>query len=131
MLLCLQNPAADIAASVAAALAISAKVARDYGTAEDVAAADGWEMLAERAFNYAKKMTHMHADEATCTVSSAGTNCVGSGCSTSGMEEGTDSNVRGVRHLRKFKPSFYIHKKLKSRTTSDFWMNSVLLNHRK
>ena len=88
-------------------------MARDYGSAEDVAAADGWEMLAERAFNYAKKMTHMHADEATCTVSSAGTNCVGSGCSTSGMEEGTNSNVRGVRNLLNFKPSFYTSTKSK------------------
>lgn len=94
----MQNPAADIAASVASALAISAKVAREYGGAEDKTNADRWEMLAERAFNYAKKMTHQHADEATCTVSSASTNCVGSGCSATGIEEGTNNTVRGVCH---------------------------------
>lgn len=99
----MQNPTADIAASVASALAMSAKVARDFGTSEDAASADRWEMLAERAFNYAKNMTHMHADEATCTVSSAATNCIGSGCSATGVDEGTNNTVRGVRFFPLFR----------------------------
>ena len=83
---------------MASALAISAKVAREFGTPEDVASADEWEMLAERAYSYAKTMTHMHADQATCTVSSAGTNCIGAGCSSTGLEEGTNATIRGVKN---------------------------------
>lgn len=76
-----QNPAADIAAQVAAALALSAKVARDHGTAADIAAAARWEERALRAFNYAKGRYDIFDGAATCGKSSALTNCQGSGCS--------------------------------------------------
>ena len=77
----MQNQASDIAAQVAAALALSAKVARDHGTAADRAAAARWEERALRAFNYAKGQYDIFDGAATCGKSSALTNCQGSGCS--------------------------------------------------
>lgn len=87
----MQNPASDIAAQVAAALALSAKVARDHGAAADAAAAARWEELALRAFHYAKGRFDMFDDAASCSNSGAAANCHGSGC----------TGGRGVR-LRAF-----------------------------
>lgn len=76
----MQNPAADIAAQVATALALSAKVARDHGTPADAASANQWETLAQRAYNYAKSQFTALQGAASCSNSPANTNCVGSGC---------------------------------------------------
>jgi hypothetical protein len=74
----MQNPAADVAAQVAAALALSAKLARDHGTADDQAAAVRWEELALRAYTYAKGRNTVGA---SCSNSGARGNCKGTGCS--------------------------------------------------
>ena len=91
----MQNPAADIAAQAAAALALNAKVATEYGTAEDQQMANStWAPKAERAYVYAKKMWEMHGANASCTNSASLTNCIGTGCTT---EELDGDPVRPVR----------------------------------
>lgn len=53
-----------------------------------------WWKKAKAAYTYAKKMTEMHGDEASCTASSAASNCVGTGCQT---EDEYGNPTRGVR----------------------------------
>ena len=82
-----------MAAQVAAALAISAKVSREHNSG-DYGAAVRWLQLAERAYNYAKLGTNAFGANATCTFSTAASNCLGTGCET------VDENgltVEGVR----------------------------------
>ena len=85
-----------MAAQVAAALAMSAKVSREHNAGDDGAAAR-WLALAERAFNYAKRTSHTFGPGAAiCSNSTAASNCLGSGC------EAVDENglpVEGVRAL--------------------------------
>ena len=77
----MQNPAADVAAQAAAALAMSAKVALEHGTPEDQRAANStWAPKAARAYAYAKLMWQRHGNDSSCTVSGANDNCIGSGC---------------------------------------------------
>ena len=85
---------ADIAAQTATALALSAKVLTDHGEPTDASTANRWLRKASAAYNYARKMTAMHGPEATCTASSAATNCVGTGCETI---DTYGNPVRGVR----------------------------------
>lgn len=93
----MQNPAADIAAQAAAALALNSKVALEYGTSADIESANtSWTPKAERAYVYAKRMWEMHGANASCTNSAALTNCIGTGCTT---EEDDGDPVRPVRVL--------------------------------
>lgn len=89
----MQNPAADVAAQLAAALAMSAKVSKEHNGGDN-GAADRWLILAVRAYKYAKQVSNMYGDASTCTASTAVDNCLGSGCET------LDENglpVEGVR----------------------------------
>lgn len=77
----MQNPAADIAAQAAAALALISRVALDHGTlADQQEASNTWAPKAERAYTYAKQMWQLHGNKSSCTLSSANDNCIGSGC---------------------------------------------------
>lgn len=89
----MQNPAADVAGAVAAALAMSAKVSLEHNGGDN-GDAERWLMLADRAFQYAKRMTNVHGDNGTCTKSTAVDNCIGRGCEE--LDEFGDP-VRGVR----------------------------------
>lgn len=97
-----QNAASDIAAQVAAALALSAKVARDHGTAADKVSADRWETLAVRAYNYAQGQYNELDGAASCSVSSAKSNCQGSGC----------GGGRGVRIVKPPPKMMYLTNKI-------------------
>ena len=93
---CLQNPAADIAAQLSAALSLSSKVAKEHGTAEDMAEAVEWEAKAVAALAYANRMVDEFTLEgSTCTESSAANNCVGSTCTEVDPDDG--SVTEGVR----------------------------------
>ena len=77
----LQNPAADVAAQAAAALAMSARVALDHGTPQDQKVANStWAPKAVRAYAYAKNMWQKYGNDSSCTNSGANDNCIGSGC---------------------------------------------------
>jgi hypothetical protein len=89
-----QHPIADIAAQTAAALALSAKVLNDFGEAGEERAADRWWKKAKAAYEYAKKMTAMHGERATCTSSTASKNCVGVGCPKMGGIQGVRTRHR-------------------------------------
>jgi hypothetical protein len=96
-----QNPAADVAAQAAAALALMAKIAQTHGNEWDQKVANfTWVPKAKRAYAYAKLMWQRHGKKATCTKSSASTNCIGAGCTK--VDENGDS-VFTVRF------GFYLH----------------------
>lgn len=90
---CMQHPAADIAAQVASALAMSAKVSMEHNSG-DYGAADRWLKLAEHAYTYAKQMENRHGDNSTCSKSEAVANCLGNGCTTVDLN---GMPVKGVR----------------------------------
>jgi Glycosyl hydrolase family 9 len=79
------NPAADVAAQSAAALAILSHVLTMYGTAADRADGDGGAgrllRKARHAYTYAMHVTRVFEDDAVCTRSGARSNCVGT-CSS-------------------------------------------------
>jgi hypothetical protein len=92
----MQNPAADIAAQLAGGLAVAAKLAREYGTPEDMKLADDWEAKAVAALQYAERMIAAFSLEgSTCTKSSTVANCVGSTCTETDPDDG--SPTEGVR----------------------------------
>ena len=91
-----QNPAADIAAQLSAALALSAKVAKEHGTAADAEEAVEWEVKAVAALAYANRMVDQFTLEgSTCTESPAAGNCMGSTCTEVDPDDGSDTE--GVR----------------------------------
>jgi hypothetical protein len=100
----LDNPAADVAAQAATALAINARLLQRFGNgAADNATAAVWTAKSVHAYRYAKAMWTAHGDKATCTLSSSRDNCIGSGCTTTADDGG---GVRAVRssHRDRLRP---------------------------
>eukprot|EP00892_Ulva_mutabilis_P003873 jgi/Ulvmu1/1858/UM012_0014.1 len=69
-----KNPAGDVAAMAAAALALDAKYMKMKGSSS---AASLFEKKAKAAYAYAKTMDSRDANKAACSRSSATTNCIG------------------------------------------------------
>ena len=88
------HPATDVAAQAATGLAMTAKVLDVHGTAADGRLARQYQVKAERAYTYAMQMYEQFGEQATCFLSAANNNCIGSGCTQ--FEEDGDP-TRSVR----------------------------------